>query len=87
MSGVFDIEKFMELKRELKIETGKKSAFVSPESCIGCKLCILTCPVRAISAEVRNGKLAIEIDPNACGGCGMCARNCPAYALELIEVV
>jgi formate hydrogenlyase subunit 6/NADH:ubiquinone oxidoreductase subunit I len=85
---VLDIKKFMELKNELKQYVGanKVSVFVEPKNCIGCKLCVLTCPVNAISSEVKDSKAVIKIDPSICAGCGMCARNCPAYALDLVEV-
>lgn len=47
--------------------------------CIGCKLCIETCPNGALSF----GADGIEIDRKACKGCGMCAEECPSTAMEL----
>ena len=83
---VFDILKFMKLKKELKLREYKRAGFVKPENCIGCELCVLTCPINAITANKLDQKVEIVIDPETCGGCGECVRNCPAYALDLVEV-
>jgi pyruvate formate lyase activating enzyme len=47
--------------------------------CIGCKLCLKTCPNGALTATA-NG---ITIDRARCVGCGMCTRECPSTALGL----
>ena len=50
---------------------------VSPEECIGCRLCVSQCPTEAIS--MVEGKAVI--DPDACIACGICAQNCPVDAI------
>jgi len=51
---------------------------VSPEKCVGCRKCVIHCPVKAISME--EGKAVI--DPSKCISCGVCARICPANAID-----
>ncbi|UEC43356.1 MAG: hypothetical protein METHAR1v1_1310018 [Methanothrix sp.] len=53
-------------------------AVVDPEKCIGCKLCIDTCPGKAISV---NGTALV--DEAACKGCGTCAAACPVDAIDM----
>lgn len=43
------------------------------EPCIGCKLCDIVCPSRAITMENRKP----QIDPALCIGCGRCVDRCP----------
>jgi len=83
---VFSISEFMELKNELKLRDFKRAAFIIPENCIACELCVMTCPVKAIIAARENGRVTITVKPDLCGGCGECVRNCPAYALGLVDV-
>jgi len=83
---IFDIPKFLELKKELNLREYKRAGFVRAENCFGCQLCVLTCPIDAIKANKLDLKVEIVIDPEVCGGCGECVRNCPAYALDLVEV-
>ncbi len=47
--------------------------------CIGCKLCVTTCPNGALSFD--NG---IIIDRTRCKGCGTCTEVCPSTAMELL---
>ena len=81
--GLLDLNALIRLKHELGIESRRKVAFV--DECVGCLLCVVTCPIKAISYK-DNGSRVIKIDVGRCEGCGMCVTNCPSYALELVEV-
>ncbi len=48
--------------------------------CIGCRLCLATCPRGALS----EGPDGIIIDRDVCQGCGACVEECPSTALELL---
>ncbi len=49
-------------------------------SCIGCGICIETCPEKALA---RNSG-GVAIDRALCTGCGLCAAQCPTTAMELL---
>ena len=53
---------------------------VDKEKCIGCGMCINSCPVNAIKFGT-DGKA--EIDPGICVKCGTCERVCPMNAIEI----
>jgi pyruvate formate lyase activating enzyme len=48
--------------------------------CIGCHICVDTCPLDALTADDSG----IHIDREICTGCGKCAIECPTNALELL---
>lgn len=81
-----NVKDFMELKKREELNDYmrefKRSSFVN-DNCIGCMLCILTCPVDAIRAENKDNSRIIKIDPEICSGCGMCVTNCPTNALGM----
>ena len=60
------------------ITTSPEKAYVIPELCDGCGICIETCPANAIT--MKNGKA--KIDPFMCTGCGACVPVCPKNAIE-----
>ncbi|MFU8826549.1 MAG: glycyl-radical enzyme activating protein [Brevefilum sp.] len=49
--------------------------------CIGCALCLETCPNGALSS-LATGE--IVVDRYICQGCGLCAEVCPSTALEIL---
>jgi len=64
------------IKGELALDP--VTAMVDRDKCIGCKLCVETCPSKAISVD----KIAY-VDEAACKGCGTCAAACPVDAIDM----
>ena len=60
------------------ITTSPEKAYVIPELCDGCEVCVKTCPVNAIT--MHEGKA--KVDPFMCAGCGACVPVCPREAIE-----
>jgi ferredoxin len=56
--------------------------YVMPETCIGCGLCISSCPVKAISL---NDQRKAVIDSALCINCGLCASRCPVSAIKALD--
>jgi heterodisulfide reductase subunit A len=59
--------------------TSPQIAFIMPEKCNLCEVCIEVCPVAAI--ELVDG--VVKIDPVTCIGCGLCVPKCPEEAIDL----
>lgn len=53
---------------------------IDPEKCKSCGICKKSCPVEAISGEIKQG--AYLIDPEKCIKCGVCATKCPFKAIS-----
>lgn len=56
-----------------------QKAFVDPNICSGCGICVDTCPVQAI--EMMDS--VAKVDPEKCTGCGICVDACPVQAIAL----
>lgn len=54
-------------------------AYLIPERCDQCGICVGTCPAKAI-IKVKN---EVTINPIACNGCSICIPLCPKDALDL----
>ena len=51
---------------------------IDAEKCKGCGKCRKTCPMEAISGEVKKPH---TVDPNKCVNCGACVASCPFGAI------
>jgi 2-oxoglutarate ferredoxin oxidoreductase subunit delta len=61
---------------------------INKDKCKGCRLCILTCPKKALlDADHRNSKsyIPIQVDDDKCNKCGLCYIVCPDYVFEILE--
>lgn len=66
-----------------------KNAFISPELCKGCGICIEKCPVGALkfgSSVGVYGNPVPEIDLDKCIACGNCFRFCPDCAIKVKKI-
>ncbi|MBR2179175.1 MAG: FAD-dependent oxidoreductase [Selenomonadaceae bacterium] len=63
---------------ELKDPVDDHTRCVSCGTCRDCKMCLESCPEKAISRiEKADGSWEYISDPNRCIGCGICAGVCP----------
>jgi Na+-translocating ferredoxin:NAD+ oxidoreductase subunit B len=59
------------------------TALIDATDCIGCTLCLQTCPVDAI---VGTGKQLHGVLSTECTGCGLCLPPCPVECIHLVPV-
>ena len=62
-----------------EISVSPEVAFVIPEKCTLCGVCVGQCPTNAINM----GKKAVTVDSISCIGCGVCVPACPEGAIDL----
>ncbi len=60
----------------------RQIAWIDDKHCIGCTLCLPSCPVDAI---VGGPKRMHTVDAQRCTGCGLCLAPCPVDCIEMIE--
>jgi Na+-translocating ferredoxin:NAD+ oxidoreductase subunit B len=72
-----------DINPECGYERPRAIAFIDPQRCIGCTLCIQACPVDAI---VGASKQMHVILGEWCTGCDLCIPPCPVDCISMIEV-
>jgi heterodisulfide reductase subunit A len=68
----------MSLATQGEIEVEPTTAWIDPERCAGCKLCIEICPYSAV--DFIDSKGISAVNEALCKGCGACAAICPNKA-------
>lgn len=71
------------LNPEHGTEEPPRVAYIHEALCIGCKKCILACPVDAI---VGAPKLMHTVIASECTGCDLCVEPCPVDCIDMIDV-
>ena len=72
-----------QIDRECGIERPRSVAFIDPQKCIGCTLCIQACPVDAI---VGASKQMHTVLTEWCTGCDLCIPPCPVDCISMLNV-
>ncbi|MBM4370095.1 MAG: CoB--CoM heterodisulfide reductase iron-sulfur subunit A family protein, partial [Deltaproteobacteria bacterium] len=62
------------------VEVEGRTAWIDPDLCAGCKLCISLCPYKAIGFDDPKG--ISVVNEVLCKGCGTCAAACPSGAAQ-----
>ncbi|MCJ7514463.1 MAG: CoB--CoM heterodisulfide reductase iron-sulfur subunit A family protein [Dehalococcoidia bacterium] len=63
-----------------KVEIEGATAFINPEKCSGCKVCVDMCPYKAINFD--EAKKISQVNEVLCKGCGTCVAACPSAAIK-----
>ncbi len=76
-------DEYEEHVTQKKCRTGTCQALrtykIDPKKCKGCSKCARSCPVSAISGEIKN---PFSIDISKCIKCGACESSCPFKAIS-----
>lgn len=67
-------------------EPDRPLAEVDPEACVGCAICVFSCPFGALRAapHPRGGHFGIAVlRAEACVGCAICVMDCPYDAVRV----
>ena len=65
------------------LERPRPVAFIDPQKCIGCTLCIQACPVDAIVGASKQMHIVL---PEWCTGCDLCIPPCPVDCISMFNV-
>ncbi len=71
------------LDPECGVERPRPVAFIDPQKCIGCTLCIQACPVDAIVGASKQMHVVLT---EWCTGCDLCIPPCPVDCISMIDV-
>jgi heterodisulfide reductase subunit A2 len=63
-----------------KVEIEGATAWIDPEKCSGCKVCLDLCPYKAINFD--ESKKISQVNEVLCKGCGTCVAACPSAAIK-----
>jgi len=73
-------KQLQDIKRRIdQVQEGKAVAYVDPEKCNGCGVCVESCSVDAITLN----DVAV-IDEHKCTGCGICIDECSLNAITMV---
>jgi len=65
------------------VERPRPVAFIDPQKCIGCTLCIQACPVDAIVGASKQMHVVLT---QWCTGCDLCIPPCPVDCISMIDI-
>jgi len=78
--AIFLNKKIVTIDTTLGNPIPRQHAIIDENLCIGCKKCILSCPVNAI---VGSKNLLHSVIENECSGCELCITPCPMDCISL----
>ncbi len=66
--------------------THRKFIVIDEAVCVGCGICVTTCPLgNIIKLDEETGK-AVAFNPMGCAGCFKCYERCPIKAIQMVEL-
>ena len=66
----------------IKLDKITGAKVVSDDTCVGCKVCTISCPFGTINYVAETGKVA---KCDLCGGDPECAKACPTEAITFVD--